>query len=83
MNNFFSQLKKKFKLTALQLTALFILPLFVFALVVKVQEKQESESSSNEIVSTQDSQPKNYMIQTVSQPVIHDSENIENSDSAK
>ncbi|AFM05445.1 hypothetical protein Fleli_3105 [Bernardetia litoralis DSM 6794] len=78
-----STLKKRFKLTALQLTALFILPLFVFALVVKVQEKQESKSSSNEIVSTQDSQQKNYMIQNVSKPIIHDSKNIATSDSAR
>jgi uncharacterized membrane protein len=78
-----SNLKRKLRLTALQWSALVILPLFVFALVVKVQERQDGENSMNEIVSTQDSQQKNYMIQTISQPVIHDSEKIESSDSAK
>lgn len=76
-----SNLKKKFKLTALQLSALVILPLFIFALVVKVQERQENESSANKMVSTQNSQQQNYMIQATSQPVNHDSKVIE--DSAK
>lgn len=74
-----SNLKTKYRLTALQLLALIILPLFVFALVVKVQERQESESSTDKIVSTQDFQQQNYMIKAVS----HDSESSGNSDSAK
>ncbi len=79
----YSTLKRKFKLTALQMTAIFILPMFVFALIAKVKERKENELSVEKIVSTQNTQQKNYMIQTVSQPVTHHSETIENSDSAK
>jgi hypothetical protein len=74
-----SNFKTKSRLTALQLLALVILPLFVFALVVKVQERQETESSADKIVSTQDFQQKNYMIKAVT----HDSESAGNSHSAE
>lgn len=79
----YSTLKKKFKLTALQLTAIFILPMFIFALIAKVKERKENEHSVEKIVSTQNTQQKDYMIQTVSQPVTHHSETIGSSDSAK
>ncbi|WP_338764438.1 hypothetical protein WAF17_21850 [Bernardetia sp. ABR2-2B] len=77
-----SSSKRKFKLTTLQWSALIILPLFVFALFMKIQERQEAENYS-ELFSTEDNHKENYMIQTVSQPVIHNPEEIENSDSAK
>lgn len=83
MDSVHSNLTKKFKLTALQWSALIILPLFVFALVIKVLERQETEETIEKIVSTQDSQQKKYMIQRVSQPVIHEVERIGNNDSAK
>lgn len=74
-----STLKRKFKLTALQITAMFILPLFVFALVVKVKERKENESSIDKVVSTQNSYNQYFIIHTVS----HDSKNVKNSDSVK
>ncbi|WP_375560053.1 hypothetical protein ACE193_20395 [Bernardetia sp. OM2101] len=83
MDSAHSNLKKKFKFTALQWSALVILPLFIFALVIKVQERQESENTVDKVVNTQNSQTESYMIQTVSQPVVHDSERSKNSDSAK
>jgi uncharacterized membrane protein len=83
MNSINSNLKNKFRLTALQWSALVILPLFIFALVVKVQERQEIESSRDKIVSTQNSQQENYMLQSASRPIIHDSRHVGNSDSAK
>jgi len=79
----YSHLKRKFKLTALQLTAIFILPMFVFALIVKVKERKESENLVEKIVNTQNSQQQNYIIQTVSQPVTHHSESSGDADSAK
>ena len=78
-----SNIKRKFKLTALQWSALVILPLFIFALFMKIQERQEAEDSSDKLIHTKNSEPKNYMIQTVSQPVSHTPESIGSSDSPK
>jgi uncharacterized membrane protein len=83
MNNSYFKFRRKLRLTALQLTAIVILPLFVFALVVKVQEKQESENRVSKIVGTQNSQKENYILQTASRPITHNSESVGNSDSAK
>ncbi len=78
-----SKLKRKFRLTTLQLSALVILPLFVFALITKVKEKKETESSSNEIVVTQSMQQEKHIIYTVSQSMTQNSESVEDSNSAK
>lgn len=78
-----SKPRRKLRLTALQLSAIFILPLFIFALVVKVRERQETENSANKIVSTQKPNKQNNMIKTTSQGIIPNSESLDNSHSAK
>ena len=83
MHNSYSKLRGKFRLTALQLSAIFILPLFIFALIVKIKERQENESSTTKIVSTQNSQQQNNILQASSKTVNHSSEGLRNSDSAK
>ena len=79
----YSNLKRKFKLTAFQLSAFFILPLFVFALFIKVRERRKIDNSVEITVSHRNFSLSDYTIQIVSQPVIDTSESRQISDSAK
>ena len=67
-----SAVKKKFKLTTLQVSALIILPLFVFALTIKIKERQTKEEATINVVVAEETLPYNYSVQTVSQPIVQD-----------
>ena len=71
-----STLKRKFKLTTLQLSALVILPLFIFALAIKIKQRQEKENTAQQIIITKDTQQQDYMTKTASQPVIKGFEDV-------
>ena len=72
-----STVKKKFKLTTLQVSALIILPLFIFALTIKIKERQTKENTTeNAILNVEEAPQYNYSVQTVSQSVAQEDESV-------
>ncbi len=75
--------KKKFRFSALQLSAFLILPLFTFVLIIKVEEKQENEILISKKIEAKNLKQQKYMISTVSQPLLQSFEEVTQLDSAK